>query len=103
MNNLLNILKSIKNPQQAKELMLNELAKKRPDIANNLRMLMQSGARPQDALRQAIAKGQITKKDFDNMKTLLASYGRFLPFNISQQDLQEVEKEFQSSSTQMRF
>lgn len=106
MNNIINVLKSIKNPEQAKNLMLQSIAKTRPDIANTLNVMMKNGVEPKVALRQAINNKQISYNDFKNMKSLLASYGRFLPFKISQRELNELEQEFintTNSFTQTRF
>lgn len=104
MNNIINVLKAIKNPEQAKQLMLDNISKTRPDIANNLKLMMKNGVPPQQALRQAINNGQITYNDFKNMKSLLASYGRFLPFKISQKELNELESEFNTQHfNQTRF
>ena len=90
------MIQTIRNPQQAIQMLLGQMSKSNPRIANYLNSAMQSGRNPKDILQEGIQNGTINKNTLNQFKKTYSQYGRFLPkeLKISQQTFNELESMF---------
>lgn len=74
-------------------MMINRIKQNNPKIAVYIDE-MQNGANSQEVLKKAINNGDITRQQWNNAKPLLQKYGNQVGINISNDDVQNIEKEF---------
>lgn len=74
-------------------MMINRIKQNNPKIALYIDE-MQNGANSQEVLKKAINNGDITRQQWNNAKPLLQKYGKQVGINISNDDVQNIEKEF---------
>ncbi len=72
---------------------INRIKQNNPKIALYIDE-MQNGANSQEVLKKAINNGDITRQQWNNAKPLLQKYGKQVGINISNDDVQNIEKEF---------
>lgn len=92
------MLKAVRNPQQAQQMMLQQISKKDPNMSAMLNKMMQSGVPANQALQQMIQNGQVDRATFNKSKDMYNQYGRFLPFTINDSEWQTLEQEFNNVS-----
>ena len=63
---------------------------------------LQGGANPNQVLGEAIQNGAITKQQFLQVKPMLQRYGKQMGINISQEQLNALESQFNGSNGQNR-
>lgn len=102
-NKIIQILRAIRNPEQAKQLAMQGLQKNNPQIANILQDCLNRGETPKQILTQAIEAGKINYSQFQQFKGLINQYSRFLPFQISQAELNELESAFNHTNNTSGF
>ncbi|MGN1337341.1 MAG: hypothetical protein ACI4WW_02585 [Candidatus Coprovivens sp.] len=81
-------------------MMLNQISKTNPQMANYLNNAMQSGRNPKDILQEGIQNGDINKNTFNQLKQAYNQYGRFLPkeFKVSKSTFDELESMFNQNN-----
>lgn len=84
----------IKNPQQAQQMLLQQIANKNPDLAHALTQMQNSGVPANEAMRNMIQNGQLDKATFDKARDMYNTYGRFLPFTVDNSDWDMLSNEF---------
>lgn len=103
MNNFINLLRGIRNPNQLRNMALQALQKSNPEIANILVQCLNQGQSPKQILKQAIEAGTINQQQFNQFKEMINQYSRFLPFKISMDELNELESVFKGSNNNNGF
>ena len=76
-------------------MMINRIKQNNPKIAVYIDE-MQNGANSQEVLKKAINNGDITRQQWNNAKPLLQKYGKQVGINISNDDVQNIEKELRN-------
>lgn len=76
-------------------MMINRIKQNNPKISSYIDEL-QNGANSQEVLKKAINNGDITRQQWNNAKPLLQKYGKQVGINISNDDVQNIEKEFRN-------
>lgn len=82
---------------QISNMMVNKIKQNNPRITPYLNEI-QSGANPTEVLRKAIQSGAITKQQWMQAKPMLQRFGSGLGVNVSQQDLNALDNEFNSNN-----
>lgn len=83
-------------------MMVNKIKQNNPQVSNYLDEI-QRGGNPNEVLSRAIKNGAITKAQFQQAKPLLQRYGSQMGINISQQDLNALESQFNTNTSQQTF
>lgn len=78
---------------QMVNFMVSQITKNNPKMAPYLNEI-QSGADPNAVLSRAIQNGAITRQQFAQAKPMLSRYGKQMGINVSQQDIQSLEQQF---------
>lgn len=94
------MIQTLRNPQQAIQMLLGQMSKSNPQMANYLNSAMQSGRNPKDILQEGIQNGTINRNTLNQFKKTYSQYSRFLPkeLKISQQTFNELESMFNQSN-----
>lgn len=78
---------------QISNMMVNKIKQNNPKITPYLNEI-QNGGNPNEVLRKAIQNGAITKQQWMQAKPMLQRFGSGLGVNVSQQDLNALDNEF---------
>ena len=65
------MIQTLRNPQQAIQMLLGQMSKSNPQMANYLNSAMQSGRNPKDILQEGIQNGTINKNTLNEVKEIL--------------------------------
>lgn len=98
-NKIMQVLRAIRSPEQAKQMAMQGLQQSNPQIAKVLQDCMNSGMQPAQILSQAIEAGQINYNQFCQFKNVVNQYSRFLPFKIDQSELNNLESCFKNKTS----
>lgn len=82
---------------QISNMMVNKIKQNNPKITPYLNEI-QNGGNPNEVLRKAIQNGAITKQQWMQAKPMLQRFGSGLGVNVSQQDLNALDNEFNGNN-----
>lgn len=84
---LLNIANSVSNPKQGITMLLDEMAKKNPEKAKQLKFMISSGKNPEQAIMEFAQKGEI---NLDQLRELKQGYSLASKFGLKHKVPQTV-------------
>ena len=85
---------------QISNMMINKIKQNNPKVTPYLNEI-QGGANPSNVLRKAIQNGAITKQQWIQAKPMLQRFGSGLGVNVSQDDLNALDKEFNTNNNKV--
>lgn len=87
------IANGVANPKQAVNMLLEQLEKKNPEMARNVRTAISSGKNPAQYIREQAQNGTITMENFNEVKRYYKMAQKFgLTHKISNQSWNEIEQ-----------
>lgn len=88
------IAKTIRNPAQAKQMLLGKISQKNPQLAKSLEVAMQSGRNPAEYLRESVANGTVSAENLNEVKR---GYQMAQKFGLTQKVPENVWQELEQA------